>query len=291
MEYGCQSMVGRIERILIKHPEDAFISQEHLNRNWQDYYYVSCPDYENALREYSAFEKILKEYVPDVRYLPKDGSVGLDSIYTHDSMKITSKGAILLRPGKVLRQGEPQACEKYLDELGIPILGSITGDGRVEGGDLVWLDDKTLVVGHGYRTNPEGIRQLKEITKGIVDDFIVVQLPHGNGPDECLHLMSVISMVDKDLAVVYSKLMPVALRDLLLERKIALLEVPDDEYDRLGSNVLALAPRKCLMLSGNPIIQALLEKAGAEVHLYEGNDISFKGTGGPTCLTNPIYRM
>ncbi|WP_028829176.1 dimethylarginine dimethylaminohydrolase family protein [Proteocatella sphenisci] len=291
MQYGCQSMVGKIKSIIIKHPENAFISQKNLDEKWKAYNYVSCPDYEKSLEEYKTFEEIIKANVENVNYLPKDDNTGLDSIYTHDTCKITSKGAIMFTVGKELRRGESGATKNFLKSLGVPILGEITGEGTMEGGDVVWLDEKTIAVGRGYRTNYEGIRQLREMTKDIVDEFIVVELPHGDGPDECLHLMSVISMVDKDLAVVYSKFMPVSFRDKLIERGIELIEVYDEEYANLGSNVLALAPRLCVMPAGNPKTKEKLEKAGARVFEYGGNDISFKGTGGPTCLTLPVTRL
>lgn len=291
MRYGCQSMVGKIDTIIIKHPEEAFISQENLDQKWKPFNYVSCPDYEKSLKEYSRFEEIIQEHVENVHYLPKDDKTGLDSIYAHDTCKITSKGAIMFTVGKELRRGETGATRKFLEGIGVPILGEISGEGTMEGGDVVWLDEKTVAVGRGYRTNYEGIRQFRELTKDVVDEFIVVELPHGDGPDECLHLMSVISMVDHDLAVVYSKLMPVSFRDLLTERGIELIEVDDAEYANLGSNVLALAPRVCVMPAGNPKTREKLEKAGAKVHEYEGHDISFKGTGGPTCLTLPVTRL
>lgn len=291
MRYGCQSMVGKIDTIIIKHPEEAFISQENLDQKWKPFNYVSCPDYEKSLKEYSRFEEIIQEHVENVHYLPQDDNTGLDSTYAHDTCKITSKGAIMFTVGKELRRGETGATKKFLEGIGVPILGEISGEGTMEGGDVVWLDEKTVAVGRGYRTNYEGIRQFRELTKDVVDEFIVVELPHGDGPDECLHLMSVISMVDHDLAVVYSKLMPVSFRDLLTERGIELIEVDDAEYANLGSNVLALAPRVCVMPAGNPKTREKLEKAGAKVHEYEGHDISFKGTGGPTCLTLPVTRL
>ena len=291
MRYGCQSMVGKIDTIIIKHPEEAFISQENLDQKWKPFNYVSCPDYEKSLKEYSRFEEIIQEHVENVHYLPQDDNTGLDSTYAHDTCKITSKGAIMFTVGKELRRGETGATKKFLEGIGVPILGEISGEGTMEGGDVVWLDEKTVAVGRGYRTNYEGIRQFRELTKDIVDEFIVVELPHGDGPDECLHLMSVISMVDHDLAVVYSKLMPVSFRDLLTERGIELVEVDDAEYANLGSNVLALAPRVCVMPAGNPGTREKLEKAGAKVFEYEGHDISFKGTGGPTCLTLPVTRL
>ena len=291
MRYGCQSMVGKIDTIIIKHPEEAFISQENLDQKWKPFNYVSCPDYEKSLKEYSRFEEIIQEHVENVHYLPQDDNTGLDSTYAHDTCKITSKGAIMFTVGKELRRGETGATKKFLEGIGVPILGEISGEGTMEGGDVVWLDEKTVAVGRGYRTNYEGIRQFRELTKDIVDEFIVVELPHGDGPDECLHLMSVISMVDHDLAVVYSKLMPVSFRDLLIERGIELIEVDDAEYANLGSNVLALAPRVCVMPAGIPGTREKHEKAGAKVFEYEGHDISFKGTRGPTCLTLPVTRL
>ena len=291
MNYGCQSMVGKLDRVIIKHPEHAFISQENIDNKWQEFNYVSAPDYKNALAEYQVFEAFLKAHVPNIHYLPIHHNTGLDSIYAHDSCKVTSKGAVMFNVGKALRRGEASATKALLQEMGVPILGEITAPGMMEGGDVVWLDEKTLVVGRGYRTNAEGIRQFRALTEGIVEEFIVVDLPHGDGPDECLHLMSLISMVDHDLAVVYSKLMPVALRELLIERGIQLLEVSDREYANLGSNVLALAPRVCMVMAGNPDIKAQLENAGAKVYDYKGLDISYKGTGGPTCLTLPVTRL
>lgn len=290
MNYGCQSMIKTIESILIKHPKEAFISQEHLNKNYEDFNYIGCPDYEKVLKEYMAFENVIKEHVENVYYLPKDDNTGLDSIYAHDTLKITHKGAIYFPMGKKLRMGEPNATRAYLESIGIPTLGSIEGKGKMEGGDVVWLDEKTIAVGRGYRTNDEGIRQLKEIVKDSVEKIIEVPMPHGDGENECLHLMSIISLVDKDLAVVYSKYMPVFFREYLIQRGIELIEVPDEEYDYLGSNVLALAPRKCLILKGNPITKEKLIKAGAQVYEYEGHELSFRGTGGPTCLTCPIFR-
>lgn len=291
MKYGCQSMTDDIKSILIKHPKDAFISQEHLDSHYEEFNYLGCPDYQGVLDEYRTFERVIKEHVKDIYYLPQNSCAGLDSIYTHDTLKITQKGAIYFPMGKELRKGEPDATRSYLESLGVPTLGFIQGEGKMEGGDVVWIDERTIAVGRGYRTNDEGIRQLKEIVKDFVDEIIVVPMPHGDGEDACLHLMSIISLVDKDLAVVYSKYMPVFFREYLIKKGIELIEVPDDEYEYLGSNVLALGPRKCLVLKGNTITKKRLINAGAEVYEYEGHELSFKGTGGPTCLTCPIHRV
>ncbi|KKK39745.1 amidinotransferase [Mesobacillus campisalis] len=286
----CSSMFHPLKRVIVKHPEDAFISQKHLSESWQEYHYLEEPNYEKALAEYEEFLAILKKHVPHIEYLPASGEVGLDSIYAHDPIKFTREGAIILKSGKQLRQPEAMVYKEFLQERGIPVIGELTGEAVSDGGDLVWLDDSTLAVGLGYRTNSEAIKQLKEITAPFVDDFIVVQLPHDHGENECLHLMSFISMVDRDLALVHSRLMPVFFRQLLIKKGIQLIEVPDDEYFTLGCNVLALAPRVCVMVSGNEVTKQKLMDAGAIVYEYAGNEISFKGTGGPTCLTSPVVR-
>lgn len=290
MRYGRQTEVGKIERILIKHPDDAFISQVDINRQWKELNYSGCPDFINARVEYENFIKLLKTEIPEIHFLPKNDNVGMDSIYARDSSLITDKGLILCNMGKPARQGEPQAVREYASELDIPILGEITGEGHLEGGDIIWLDGNTLVVGRGYRTNDEGIRQLKELTKDLVDDFIVVPLPHWSGPSSVFHLMSFISPIDHDLAVVYPKLIPVQFMEFLRARGIRLIEVPDSEYESMACNILAIAPRKCIMLSGNHQTRSLLEKAGVTVLEYKGQEISLKGGGGPTCLTRPLLR-
>jgi len=193
--------------------------------------------------------------------------------------------------GKAERLGEPEAAGDFLSELDIPILGAVSGDGRLEGGDLIWLDERTLVVGRGYRTNEAGISQLKKLTSELADEFVVVPLPHWRGPEGVFHLMSFISPIDYNLAVVYSRLLPVPFREWLISRGIKLLEVPDSEFETKACNVLATSPRRCIMLSGNPGTKQMLEDEGVEVWEYTGDEISRKGAGGPTCLTRPLLRM
>lgn len=290
MPFGSQSEVGKIRRLLLKPPKQAFINHENILLQWEALHYSGAPDFEKALQEYEQFVSLLRQHIPEISFLPPSDHTGLDSIYVHDAALVTNKGAILCNMGKALRRGEPTAIGNFLLELGVPILGAITGDGRLEGGDVVWIDERTLAVGRGYRTNDEGIRQLRELTADLVDEFIVVPLPHWQGPNDVLHLMSLISLIDHNLALVYSKLLSVPFREWLLARGIKLLEVPDSEYDSMGCNVLAMAPRKCIMLAGNPRTKAMLIQEGVEVWEYEGEEISRKGAGGPTCLTRPIWR-
>ena len=290
MEIGCQSEVGTIKRLLLKHPSEAFIDSENIDTQWADLNYLGPPDYNRAVSEFEEFVEMLERHVEEIQYLPQKDKTGMDSIYVHDPVVMTIAGAVLCNMGKVQRRGEPDALEEFLAALDIPILGSITDQGRLEGGDVVLFDKNTLAVAEGYRTNQEGIKQLKELTGEIITDFQIVPLPHWQGPNDVLHLMSIISPVDHDLAVVYSRLMPVPFREWLIRRGIKLVEVPDMEFETMGCNVLAVSPRKCFVLKGNPRTRRLLEDEGVEVWEYEGEEISKKGAGGPTCLTRPLWR-
>jgi len=291
MKFGCQSEVEPIKRLLLKHPRNAFVSQKNIQAQWEELNYTGPPDYDRTLEEYDDFAEILKKFIPEILYLPRNEQTALDSIYVHDPVIITDKGAILCSMGKEKRRTEPEAVGEFLSELDIPILGTITGEGRLEGGDVVWIDRRTVAVGLGYRTNEEGIRQLKTLTTNLVNEYVVVPLPHWEGPDDVMHLMSLISPVDQDLAVVYSRLLPVPFREWLLQRGIRLLEVPDSEYETMGCNIFTVAPRKCIMISGNPQTKRMLEEKGIEVFEYQGEEISRKGAGGPTCLTRPLLRV
>jgi len=290
MKVGCQSEVDQIKSLLLKHPKNVFLSQGNIQSQWKELNYLASPDYEKAIEEYDNFVEYLKKSISEIYYLPQNDKTGLDSIYVHDPVIITNKGAILCNMGKEKRCAEPQAAGEFFIKLGIPILGSISGEGKLEGGDVVWIDERTIAMGLGYRTNEEGIRQLKELTKDFVDEFVVVPLPHWKGPDDVLHLMSLISPVDHDLAVVYSRLLPVSFREWLLRRGIQLLDVPDSEFETMACNILAVSPRKCIMISGNPQTKQMLEDKGIEVWEYRGEEISKKGAGGPTCLTRPHLR-
>ena len=193
--------------------------------------------------------------------------------------------------GKAARSNEPAAERKSFEVNGIKILGEINIPGTVEGGDVAWIDQHTLAVGHTYRTNEDGISQLKKLLEPIGVRVLVAAMPHYKGPSDVFHLMSVFSPVDKNLAVVYSPLMPIAFRNELLARGYAFVEVPDSEWDSMGCNVLAIAPREVIIVKGNPVTKQRLLEAGCIIHEYEGQEISVKGGGGPTCLTRPIARI
>ena len=283
-----QSDVGPIRKLLVKHARDAFISQAVIGRQWRALNYRESPDFARAVEEYDRFVEHLAGFGLDLHFLPEDGDVGLDSMYVRDASVVCKKGVILCNMGKPERRNEPWAQKKAFRALDISIHGAITGDGCLEGGDVIWVDEKTLAVARGYRTNNEGIRQLTALLGDSVDEVLLVPLPHWRGPEDVFHLMSIMSPLDEDLALVYSPLMPVPFREYLISRGMTLLEVPDSEFETMGCNVLAVAPRKGLMLAGNPRTRSRLERAGVEIFVYEGEEISLKGAGGPTCLTRPL---
>jgi N-dimethylarginine dimethylaminohydrolase len=282
---------GRLARVAVKHPRDAFVDSERIAAQWETLHFTAPPDLGRATDEHDRFVELLKSAGAVVDRLPRDDRTTLDSIYTRDASIVSPRGVILCRMGKAAREGEPAAQGQAFTHANPPlaIAGQIETPGRLEGGDLIWLDDDTVVVGRGYRTNADGIRQLRALL-GTPVDVVEVPLPHWRGTNGVMHLMSLISPVDRDLAVVYSPLLPVPAREWLLARGIRLVEVPDEEFETMGTNVLAIAPRRCVMLEGNPRTRAALERAGAEVMVYAGQEISVKGAGGPTCLTRPLAR-
>lgn len=284
------SEYGKIESIFIKKVDDAFTDDFTIDANWKDLNYLDKPDLQKAISEYGDFIKILEQQKTKIHYFPYSYDVGMDSLYCRDASISTDGGMILCNMGKAQRATEPEAAKKAYKEAGIKILGNITAPGLVEGGDVAWLDENTLAVGNGYRTNNEGNEQLKLLLEPLGVKTLQVDLPHYKGPSDVFHLMSIFSPVDKDLAVVYSPLMSVSFRKELLQRNYQLVEVPESEFESMGCNVLAIAPRKCVMVKGNPITKQRLEEAGCQVFEYEGLEISVKGGGGPTCLTRPILR-
>jgi len=287
---SAHSESGKLKSVFIKKASAAFINDAHVSNYWEQLNYLGKPDMHNALAEYDAFEQVFKDNDVELLYLPEDDTVNMDSIYCRDAAIATDKGMIICNMGKEGRMKEPAAEQRAFESNGIPVLGVITAPGTLEGGDVAWLDEKTLAVGHTYRTNEEGIRQLTNLLAPLGVTVMSVPMPHYKGPSDVFHLMSVLSPVDKNLAVVYSPLIPIVFRNELIARGYELVEVPDQEFDSMGCNVLALAPRVCLMVKGNPITKSRLEKAGCKVIEYEGAEISVKGGGGPTCLTRPVMR-
>lgn len=279
-----------LESVLIKTVNSAFISQEKINLEWKGLNYLEKPDFEVAKEEYENFEAIFRNKDIKVLHLSERDGLSMDSIYCRDASIATDFGVILCRMGKTERQGEPMAQKDHFLKHGIAILGSIEAPGTLEGGDVAWLDGKTLAVGHTYRTNKSGIEQLKSMLEPHGIEVVVIELPHYKGPTDVFHLMSIFSPVAEKLAVVYSPLMPIYFRNDLLKRGYELVEVPEEEFESMGCNVLSIGPKQCVMIEGNPITEKGLRDKGCEIHLYKGLHISVMGGGGPTCLTRPLKR-
>jgi len=281
----------KLDLVYLKSISDGFVDQDHIDREWETLNYLDRPDFEKAIEEYKIFEQLIQRNGTQVAYFEKDSKTGMDSVYCRDASIMTDHGVILCTMGKAARMTEPDAQRIVYENHGIPILGTIESPGTLEGGDVAWLDENTLAVAHGYRTNQDGFQQLRALLQPHGIRLIQVPLPHYKGPSDVFHLMSILSPVDRNLAVVYSPLMPVMFRDLLIGIGYELVEVPDEEFESMGCNVLALSPRKCIMVAGNPITKSRLEAAGCEVIEYQGKHISAMGGGGPTCLTRPVRRI
>jgi N-dimethylarginine dimethylaminohydrolase len=288
--YGCQSMVGKLERVLVKHPRRAFRDDRKIDLEWEALGFEAPPDLERAEKEFEVLTDILCRNGAEILFLPDDDRTTLDSLYTHDPAIITDAGAVILRMGKEKRRGEEAAMEDFLVAHGVPVLGRLSGDETAEGGDLLWLDSRTLVAGRSFRTNAAGIKALHRLLEPQGIQVLDFDLPYWRGPEEVFHLMSLLSLADHDLAVAYSRLLPVSLFELLEERGVEIIDVPEEEFMAQGPNVLALEPRRVIILEGNPRTRAKLEEAGCEVYEIKGEEIAFKGKGGPTCLTRPLLR-
>ncbi len=283
-----QSDVAPLRRVLLKHPRDAFVDQERVDAQWRALGYTDRPLFDEACREYDAFVSLLERLGVTVEWMPRE-DLGLDSIYVRDAAVVCDRGAVLGRMGKPARAPEPAALGRALPGIGVAVAAEVSGGGRLEGGDATWLSPASLAVGRGYRTDDAGIAQLAAALPPDVE-LVAVPLPHHRGPGDVLHLMSLLSPVDEDLLLVHSPLLPVGFRELLLARDFELVEVAAEDFDTLGCNVLAVAPRVVIAVDGNPGTRRRLEAAGVEVHLYEGREISHKGCGGPTCLARTLER-
>jgi N-dimethylarginine dimethylaminohydrolase len=281
-DFGSQSMTAMLRRVLVVAPR-----AEEAAR-WEEAGWRAAPDAGRLAAEHDAFRAELEAAGVEVVVSATSAESGLDGVYPYDPALVVRGGALLLRPGKDSRLGEVEPLGRALNEAGVPTAARIEAPATVDGGDTCWLDERTLLVGLGYRTNEAGAAALRTALPDV--EVLAYDLPHHRGRAELLHLMSIISPLADDLAVVYLPLLPVRLVQLLAERGIELVEVPDEEFATQGPNVLALAPRIALALDGNPETRRRMEAAGVDVRVYRGDELSRKGEGGPTCLTRPILR-
>jgi dimethylargininase len=284
--YGAQGMVGQLRRVVMRRPGEAMAAADPL-----EWHYTGEIDLEEARRAHDALADALRSWDVEVLYHEEPLPDHSDSVFVFDPVLVTDRGTLVLSMGKNRRRGEEEPLARALQDCGVPVFGRLEGAARAEGGDTLWLDHDTLAVGRGFRTNAEGVRQLRGLLAPLGVTVLDYDLPYFTGPEACLHLLSVISPVDVGLAVAYPPLMPTAFWAELRRRGVRLLEVPEEEFSRTqATNVLTVAPRKCIVLAGSPVTRELLEMADCEVVTFPGEPLSFKAEGGPTCLTRPVWR-
>jgi N-dimethylarginine dimethylaminohydrolase len=280
--FGGQNMTATLRRVLVRPPRAAGFAA------WREYGWRSEPDVARLAEEHEAFCNALGAGGAEVLLAETPLPTDPDAIYVFDPAIVSDSGAIVLRPGKQGRLVEMDAIAADFEHAGVPIAARLEAPAAADGGDTIWLDESTLIVGRGYRTNDAGIQALQAALSGV--DVLAFDLPHLHGSEVVLHLLSLLSPLDDDLVVAYLPLLPVRLVQLLREREIRIVQVPDEEFETMGPNVLALAPRVALALEGNVETRKRLEQADVDVSVYRGNEISRKGDGGPTCLTRPLLR-
>ncbi|MFT3872349.1 MAG: arginine deiminase family protein [Nocardioides sp.] len=278
--YGVRSMTAPLRRAALRVPATT---GDFASAGWPE-----DPDPGLLLAEHAAYTELLRGLGVEVELL-EAMPTAVDATFAYDPVFVTGRGVIVLDQIKPVRTCEPPVLARELEALGLPIIGALSGGAHADGGDLMWLDEDTLALGRGYRTNTEAHRQLTEIMAAEGVHTVSFDLPHAGGRDEVLHLMSVVSLVNEHLAVVYEPLTPVPLMEALEERGIDRVPVSAEEYDLLGSNVLAVSPDHAVIFAGAPAVVAGLEEAGVEVTVVSADQIAL-GTGGPTCLTRPLHR-
>lgn len=286
--YGAQDMVSPLKRVLVKRPGEAMAGADPAAWN-----YATPLSLEKIQADHDGLAELLKVSGSEVLFLDHDPEHLADLVFTHDPSIVTNEGAIIFRMGKLARRGEDELHRQFYESIEVPILGVIEEPGTVEAGDCVWIDEKTLAVGMGFRTNPAGVEQLSALLKPLGVTVEAFDLPVYTGSAACLHLMSILSMLDHDLALTQMEMVPVRLYKLLESKGVQCLSAPMDEFVKSGTlslNVLALSPRKCVGVAGNDKTAALMRDAGVELELFAGDELCLKAEGGPTCLTRPILR-
>ena len=286
--FGCHSMAARMTRVLMRRPGDSLRNADPAVWHYNHYFNA-----EKAISQYQALVEMVEESGAEIVWM-EDTNDGLsDAMFTRDASVVTRAGAVLFQMGKPLRKDEPNRHGQVYEQAGIPVIGRLEGEAAIEGGDTLWLDENTLVVGMGFRSNREGVRQLNALLNPHGIEVLGFDLPVWEGEAACLHLMSVISPLADDTYLVHPKLIPAALWTLMKARGIRFVIAPEEEFHQslgLSLNVMPLAPNDCVMIDGFPGTRAVMEAAGVRVRTFEGDALCMACEGGPTCLTNPILR-
>jgi N-dimethylarginine dimethylaminohydrolase len=289
--FNGHSMVGKLERVLVCSPRTAGWNQPERAARWKELGFQHAPDIAGAQSQHEALCRELETAGAEAIEMPPAPDLSLDAVYAHDASLPTDCGLIVMRPGKPTRAAEGPRHASFCDALCIPALGQITSPGTTEAGDIVWLDPKTLLIGRGYRTNTEGIQQIRDLLAPKAVEVLSAPLPYGPGPSACLHLMSLISLLDEQTALVDLPSLAVETVELLKSRGFKLIEIDSSERDTLACNVLALGCNRLLAIEENRKTNARLRQAGFDVRTFPGSDLCINGSGGPTCLTRPLLRL
>jgi N-dimethylarginine dimethylaminohydrolase len=289
--FNGHSMVGALQRVMVCSPRTAGWNLPDRTAKWQELGFQHAPDFARAQEEHEILCRELKSAEAEIIELPPAPDLSLDAVYAHDASLSTDFGLIIMRPGKPNRVAEGPRHAAFCESLDFATLGRITSPGSTEAGDILWIDSKTLLVGHGYRTNASGIRQMRDLLapKGV--DVLSAPLPYGPGPSACLHLMSLISLLDDQTALVDLSWIAVETVELLKSRGFKFIEIDPSERDTLACNVLALGNNRLLAIEENHKTNARLLQAGFDVRTFPGRELCINGGGGPTCLTRPLLRQ
>ena len=287
MNFGVSSMVLPLKKVALLRPGASFLEAD--TNKWH-YSNIFSPDKIQSI--YNNFVNLLTNEGVEIYWIEEDTYIA-DAIFTYDASLMTSLGAILMSPGKELRKGEQNIHRNFYKHNNIPIIGEITGNATAEAGDTLWLDESSLIVGKGFRTNQEGVNQIKEIMKPLQVDVFQFDIPVYMGTKACLHLMSLISLIDHRKAFVYTPLLPVSLFKLLEKKGFTIINAPEDEFlssNTLSTNILTISPGKCIMIDGFPKTREILENFGISVQVFNADELCIACEGGPTCLTRPLLR-
>ena len=287
MNFGVSSMVLPLKKVALLRPGASLLEAD--TNKWH-YNNIFNPDKVQSI--YNNFAKLLTNEGVEIFWIEENTNIA-DAIFTYDASMMTKSGAILMSPGKELRKGEQNLHRNFYKHNNIPIIGEITGNATAEAGDTLWLDDNSLIVGKGFRTNQEGVNQIEEIMKPLKVDVFQFDIPVYMGTEACLHLMSLISLVDHRKAFVYTPLLPVSLFKLLEEQDFTLINAPEDEFlssNTLSTNILTISPGRCIMIDGFPKTRESLENFGISVKVFSADELCIACEGGPTCLTRPLLR-
>ena len=290
MRFNGHSMVGALQLVMVCSPRTAGWNQADRVAHWQELGFQRAPDFARAQEDHEIVCRELKSAGAEIIAISSAADFSLDAVYAHDASLPTDFGLIMMRPGKLNRVAEGQHHASFCESLGVPIFGKITAPGTTEAGDILWLDSKTLLIGHGYRTNAVGIRQMRDLLapKGV--EVLSAPLPYGPGPSACLHLMSLISLLDDRTALVDLSWLAVETVELLKYRGFKFIEIEASERDTLACNVLALGNNRLLAIEENQNTNTRLRQAGFDVRTFPGSELCINGSGGPTCLTRPLLR-